>query len=116
MESGKTPGSAGFPGEFYKVFKEVLVSPLKGTFNTILLGEELLQPMKKATVVILPKDGKDLTLCIFYRSISLLNHGIKILAKIGASQLQSVLSVYINPDQTEFIKDRQISDSIKRVL
>uniref|UniRef100_A0A452ITV0 Reverse transcriptase domain-containing protein n=1 Tax=Gopherus agassizii TaxID=38772 RepID=A0A452ITV0_9SAUR len=77
MKSDKTPEPDDFPAEFYKL----LVDSLRGTFNAMLLGEELPQPMKDATVV-LPKTGKHLTLCSSYRPISLLNHDIKILAKI----------------------------------
>lgn len=88
------------------------MGPLRGNFNTILLGEELPQPMKEATVVVLSKAGKD---PIFMQLLLTPYHCCimtKILGKLLVSQLQSVFSPYINLDQTGFIKDKQMSDNI----
>ena len=55
----------------------------------------------EATITIIPKEGKDSTLCSSYRPISLLNSDIKIFAKILAG---------IHADQVGFIPGREGRD------
>lgn len=59
--------------------------------------------MHDAMIVVIPKPGKDPTLCSSYRPISLLNVDTKILSKILANQLITVIMASIHPDQTGFM-------------
>ncbi len=69
-----------------------------------------------AHISVLHKSGKDPLQCSSYRPISLLDHDYKIITKLFARRLDSVLSKLINPDQSGFIKGRYASDNIRRVL
>lgn len=71
---------------------------------------------KTASICLIPKKDKDLQDCASYRPISLLNTDYKILAKILARRLETVLPQVIKPDQTGFIKSRFGTDNIRRLL
>ncbi len=71
------------------------------------LENGLLPPtLTQASVALLLKKGKDATLCSSYRPLSLLNVDVKILAKVLAQRLETVLPGIISEEQTGFIKDR----------
>lgn len=64
----------------------------------------------------LPKDGKDPTVPQSYRPISLLNLDVKILAKLLANRLKSIIPGIIHLDQTGFIAGREARDTSLRAL
>lgn len=59
--------------------------------------------MMEAVIVVVPKPGKDPELCSSYRPISLLNVDAKILTKILANRLKTVILSLIHGDQTGFM-------------
>lgn len=63
--------------------------------------------MNQAIITVLLMKGKDPLECSGYRPISLLCYDYKILPKILAFQLETVISALISPDQTGFIPGRQ---------
>lgn len=67
----------------------------------------------KATISLIAKKGKDPLLCSSYRPISLLNVDSKILAKVLALRLETVLPTIISPDQTGFIQNRHSFSNIR---
>lgn len=71
---------------------------------------------KEARLTIFPKKGKDASHPDPYRSISILNVDYKILATILANRLNKIIAMYIHPDQTRFIKDRNLKSNIRRTL
>lgn len=66
---------------------------------------KLLESINEASIIVIPKD-KDQTLPEIYRTISLLNLDVKILARVLATRLNSVMESLIHPDQTGFIPAR----------
>ena len=57
-----------------------------------------------------------MTNCSSYRPISLLNVDQKIFTSIIANRLSYILPDIINLDQTGFVKDRLLSDNVRRTL
>lgn len=72
--------------------------------------------MLTATIVALPKPGKDLITPQNFRPISLFNVDLKLYAKVLASRLMVIISHFIHKDQTEFVKGRQSSDATRHLV
>ncbi len=106
LQSKKSPCPDGLPYEFYKKVHVKLAPLLLSVFEESLDLGMLPLTLRQASITILPKDGKDPTLCNSYRPISLLNVDVKILAKILAFRLEVVLPSIISEEQTGFIKGR----------
>jgi hypothetical protein len=68
---------------------------------------------KRGIITLLPKKLKNRLVLKDWRPISLLNTDYKIIAKILANRLKSVLPNIINDDQTGYIKDRYIGQNIR---
>lgn len=112
---GKSPGLDGFPAEWYQLHKESLIPRLQKVF--VNAEKEVILPdsMREALIVVIPKPGKDPSECESYRPISLINTDVKILAKILAGRLQSVILKLINSDQTGFIPGRCTHMNLRRL-
>lgn len=72
--------------------------------------------MTQATISVLLKKGKDPLKCESFRPVSLLCCDYKILTKVLASRLESVMHTVIHPDQTGFITGRQLFGNIQRLF
>lgn len=98
-----------------KDFSGILSPLLAGLFQACFDDNRLPVSWAEAKVVLLPKQGKDLTVPQSYRPILLLNNDYKILTTVLANRLNKVLESYIHKDQGWFIKGRQIQDCTQRV-
>lgn len=87
MNSGKSPGSDGYPVEFYKTFSDQLAPLLLEMFNHSFKQGTLPPTLMQASISLIFKKGKDPLNCASYRPILLLPVDVKILAKILARQL-----------------------------
>lgn len=116
MQSGKCPGPDGFPTEFYKKFSAKLSPLLMAVFEDSFSSKSLPPTLRQASISLLLKKDKDPVKCSSYRPISLLNVDVKILAKMLALRLETVLPSLVSSDQTGFIKNRQLFFNIRRVF
>lgn len=85
---------------------------LEDSFNNDCLPSTL----RQSCISLILKKDKDPLDCGSYRPISLLNVDVKILAKMLAKRLESVLPEIIHNDQTGFIRNRLLSHNIRRAL
>lgn len=104
LKPGKSPGPDGLSAEFSKEFYDILIDPLLNMFNDSLIKYMLPQSLREANISLILRKGKAPEDCASYRPISLLNVDLKILSKILAIRLESLLPMLINEDQTGFIK------------
>jgi len=113
MANNKSPGSDGFSVEFYKCFweeiKDMVLESFQYAFNTGKLSID----QRRGVISLIPKKDKDVRLLQNWRPISLLNTDYKILTKVLASRLQFALKDIISPDQTGYIKGRNIGENIR---
>ncbi|KAA0701525.1 LINE-1 reverse transcriptase -like protein [Triplophysa tibetana] len=116
MQSGKCPGPDGFPTEFYKTFCDRLAPVLIEMFNESLTLSKLPQTLNQASISLLLKKNKDPLSCSSYRPISLLSVDVKLLSKLLALRLESVLPLIISPDQTGFVQNRHGFFNLRRLL
>lgn len=80
--------------------------------NNIWKGE-IPPSWRHASISLLLKKDKNPLDCSSYRPISVLNVDYKIMAKVLARRLESILPKVINPDQAGFVKSRYGSDNVR---
>ncbi len=85
-------------------------------FTNSLENLKLPQTLTEAFITRILKPGKDPSMCSSYRPISLLNVDVKILAKILAFRIDSLIPEIISPDQTGFVKGRYSYTNLRRLL
>lgn len=94
MKNGKSPGSDGLNVEFYKIFWNDIKTDLLESFNFSYHNGSLSQLQAQSLITVLPKANKDLTSLNNWRPISLLNSDYKIIAKVIANRIKSVLDFF----------------------
>ena len=76
---------------------------------------ELQEDIRTATIVLIPKPGKPRNKCESYRPISLINSEAKVLAKILAERMKTVIRTLVHPDQTGFMPHGSTKLNLRRL-
>uniref|UniRef100_A0A8C5PB98 Reverse transcriptase domain-containing protein n=1 Tax=Leptobrachium leishanense TaxID=445787 RepID=A0A8C5PB98_9ANUR len=116
QRNGKAPGPDGLLASYYKRFGDTLIPHMVQVFNALLTGQEFHTHSLSATIVVIPKEGKDPLSCASYRPISLLNSDIKLFATGLANRLHPLASLLVRKDQVGFIPGREARDGTIRTL
>lgn len=115
MPTDKSPGPDGIPALYKEYWTDLkpISMPMINTFNH---NKILPQTISLANITVLHKTGKDPQECSSYRPISLLDRDYKIISKVLAQRLETIMPKLINPDQSGFIKGRYSTDNIRGLL
>ena len=116
LNSKSSPGSDGLTAGFYKFFWGHIKDLVYRSITTAYENGEMSYSQKKAIITLIHK-GKDLSKENLnnWRPISLTNTDYKIIAKVLANRLTSVIDKLIDNDQVGFMKGRNISTVIRTI-
>ncbi|BFG21045.1 hypothetical protein CerSpe_073190 [Prunus speciosa] len=107
----KAPGPDGFQGSFYHKFWEDVKETVTGAAGDLFNGIAQMRIINQTFIALIPKVQAPETTSQF-QPISLCNSSYKILSKVLANRIKSVLHEVISKSQTAFVQDRQIQDNI----
>ena len=110
MNFNKSPGEDGFPPEFYKEVKDLLVPLFMDVVNLATQTQTLPESFSVTLITVIHKKNKNPKKCSSYGPISLLNADFKIVSKALTNRLNRLLPKLINIDQTGFINKRLATD------
>lgn len=111
-----TPGLDGFPVEFYKLYKSVLLEHLVGILTYILNTDLTPSPLAQSILVVFSKNTKDLTVTASYQPIALVNQDAKTFSATLGNRLKCIITDYVHTDQSSFIPSRNQFTNIHKPL
>ena len=111
MPKGKTPGSDGFPMEFYQTLWQTLGADLVRVLNAAFEAGQLSTSQRRGLIIVLYKKNDKLD-TKNWRPISLLNVDYKIATRAISGRLLGVMGSIIGPDQTCGVRGRSISENL----
>ena len=114
MSFSKTPGSDGFPMEFYVTFSETLGADLVRVLNLAFETGQLSTSQRRGLIIVLYKKDNPLE-TKNWRPISLLNVDNRIATRAISGRLLGVLGSIIGPDQTCGVPGRTISENLSLI-
>ena len=113
MKRNKSPGSDGFPAEFFKFFwSDLKLFYFRMVMDSLNSGE-LPLTLREGILTLLPKPNKPRDKVGSYRPITLLNCSYKILSGAIANRIKAVIEYVIGSEQTAFIKGRFAGDNTR---
>ena len=110
MDNDESPGIDDITKEFYIKFWNVVKEPLCASIQQSFIAGELSTSQKQAIIKLIEKKDRDKRFIKNWRPISLLNVDMKLISKVLASRLKSVISTIVNENQVACVSNRFINE------
>ena len=110
MDNDKSSGNDSITKEFYIKFWDAVKEPLCASIQQSFIAGELSTSQKQAIIKLIEKKHRDKRFIKNWRPISLLNADMKLILKVLASHLKSVISSIVNENQVAYVNNRFISE------
>ena len=110
MDKDKFPENDGITKEFYIKFWDAVKELLCASIQQSFIAGELSTSQKQAIIKLIEKKHRDKRFIKNWRPISLLNADMKLILKVLASHLKSVISSIVNENQVAYVNNRFISE------
>ena len=109
--SEKSPGPDGMTDDFYQKYWHIVGPTVTRAVKSFYITGKILKQLNHTFIALLPKVDNPIRTAN-YRPISLCSTVYKIIAKILANRLSSILPKLIHPLQSAFTKNRAIHDNV----
>ncbi|XP_071918896.1 uncharacterized protein [Coffea arabica] len=110
MDGKSAAGPDGFTGKFFTFAWEVIGQDVYNAVLSFFCGADLLRFITSTSIVLIPKKPNPQEFSHF-RPISLCNFFNKLLSRILADRVAVLLPKIISPQQTGFVKGRNITEN-----
>jgi hypothetical protein len=111
LPKNKAPGPDGFTSEFFKVAWPFIGPDIQEVVEESRRNKKVYPALNATFITLVPK-SKDADTPVGFRPIALCNVIYKILSTVMVNRLKPLLPTIISPEQTGFVKGRQILDRI----
>lgn len=111
LKDGKEPGPDGFTANFFHAFRELIKTEVWEIVEESRSMHWILPALNSTFIALIPKVDEPNT-PERYRPIALCNVIYKLISKVLANRLKPLLPLLILPEQTGYVKGRQIMDGI----
>ena len=111
LKEGKAPGLDGFSTNFFHAFWELIKDEVWQVVEESRSMHWILPSRNATFIALVPKEDSSITPDKF-RPIALCNVIYKIITKVIANRLKSLLPLLISPEQSRYVEGRQILDGI----
>ena len=111
LNINRAPGPDGFNGAFYRASWSIIATDLLDAINNVLRSQRLLLQVNHTSICLIPKMTVLVTIEDF-RPIALCTVLYRILSKLLANRLKSMLPKLVDINQSAFIHGWRIADSI----
>ena len=114
-KNNKSPGSDGYPIEFYKFFWDKLGWFLLRAINENFRNKAFSLSQSQGVITCIPKGDKNRKHLKNWRPISLLNSSYKLVSSCIANRIKTILPHVIESQQKGFIKGRNIAECTREI-
>ena len=111
LKAGKSPGTDEIPGELLKMGGDKMIDTYHRICNNIWTSERIPDEWTTSIMVTLPKKG-DTSCCENHRTISLINHGSKILLEIIRRRMKPYVEAILSEEQAGFRVGRSTVEQV----
>lgn len=111
MKPCTTPGPDGFSPDFYQIMWDTVGVDIVKVVQSFFHSGHILKQMNHNFITLIPKNNFPKH-AVDFRPISLCNTSYKVISKLLAARVKTILGKIITPFQTAFIAGRSITDNI----